>query len=196
MESRDQARIEFQRRIEHFGPLFGITRLDYERTGKGWWVRLGWRDGRPVFQETVMDSDYGGKRQASEVARRLRDEAFVDLWVEGAAPPSAPRPIRTRRNKTGIPGMSRSCTPSKTGAGYLLGWKVNWREGGKARGRSFADSSYESPFAAYRAAALFRMETEFRIYGYSIVDPGRLEEMFRQIPEGYLLGQITKGDMR
>lgn len=189
MKAKEQARKELQSRIEHFGPMFGITRLDYERTGKGWWVRLGWKDGKPAFQETVMDSDYGGKRQAGEVASKLRDEAFVDIWVEGVIPPSAPRPIRTRRNQTGVPGMSRSRTASKAGGGCFLGWKVNWREGGKAKGRSFADSSYESPFAAYRSAALFRMETEFRIYGYSIVDPGRLGEMFRRIPEDYLSGR-------
>jgi hypothetical protein len=174
---------ELQRRLTAYGRNFGITRLDYATTGQGWWVRLGWRDRNPAFSAVVADSRHGGVRAALREARKIRDRAFLELLESGDILPSSamePRPFRTRRNKTGVAGMSRHKTASKTGAGYFWGWKVNWWEQRKAKGRSFADSTYGGPLESFRVAAEFRMVTEFRLYGFSLIDPDGIDALYQK----------------
>ena len=174
---------ELHRRLAAYGRNFGITRLDYAKTGQGWWVRLGWRDRNPAFSAVVSDAKHGGVRQALREARKIRDRAFLDLLASGDIQPHStlePHPFRTRRNKTGVAGMSRQKTASKTGAGWNWGWKVNWKENRKARGRSFADSTYGGALEAFRVAAEFRMETEFRLYGFSLIDPDGIDALYQK----------------
>lgn len=144
---------ELQRRLAAYGRNFGITRLGYAKTGQAWWVRLGWRDRNPAFSAVVADARHGGVRAALREARKIRDRAFLDLLESGDISPHSatePRPFRTRRNKTGVAGMSRQKTASKTGAEWFWSWKVNWSENRKMRGRSFADSTYGGPLESVR----------------------------------------------
>lgn len=174
---------ELQRRLTAYGRNFGITRLDYAKTGQGWWVRLGWRDRNPAFSAVVADARHGGVRAALREARKIRDRAFLDLLESGDISPHSatePRPFRTRMNKTGVAGMSRQKTASKTGAGWFWSWKVNWSENRKMRGRSFADSTYGGPLESFRVAAEFRMVTEFRLYGFSLIDPDGIDDLYQK----------------
>lgn len=172
---------ELQRRLAAYGRNFGITRLGYDKTIQGWWVRLGWRDKNPAFSAVVADAKHDGVRGALKEARNIRDRAFVELLEAGnmqAVP--EPRPIRTRRNKTGVAGMTRQKTASKTGARWSWCWKVNWSENLKLRGRSFADSTYGGALESFRVAATFRMETEFRLYGFSLIDPDDIDALYQK----------------
>lgn len=172
-----------------YGDDFGITRLDYAQTGAGWRVRLAYKGASPAFQKTVLDSAHDGARKVSLAqAQSLRDEQFYTLFADGffSVPPRPRRPWKKRDNKTGIPGMTLERRPSKTGSGYSLLWKVNWKEG-KPKGRSFAFSSYESGKHAFIAGALARMEADLRVYGFSDIDPGEenLTQLYEQAMNNY-----------
>lgn len=179
LQRNQQARNELQRRLEVYGPHFGVTRMQgYSGIKNGWWVRLGWKGKQPAFQLLIYDQDYGSKTESEKAAMSLRDRMFVSLWQDGLIPTAIPRPVLTWRNKTGIAGMTRQKTASKTGEGHFWSWKVNWREGGTPRGRTFADSTYGGAKESYRAAALWRMETEFRTFGYSLINPEEIEALY------------------
>jgi len=166
--------------LERFGEMYGITRLDYAKTGKGWWVRLGWKDGLPICQRSVYDSQHRDDPEVSlAAAKAVRNELIESLIEAGYF--GRKRPTKTRFNKTGIAGMTLQRSPSKTGAGYHLNWKVNWTENGKTKGRTFAFSTWGSGYEAFAAGALCRRNAEMREYGSSMIDPD--EEILRQMYE-------------
>lgn len=176
---------------ETYGPHFGITRLEYQRTGKGYWVRLGWKYKLPIYQESVYDKECGGKDQALAQAIELRDEGFLDLAEKGIfslEKSRRSRPFLTRNNKTGIPGMSLQKNPSKAGEGTNYSWKVNWSDHGRPVGRTFAFSTYDGDGCrAFVAGALCRMNADLRIYGFSEIDPEEqhLNRLCRKAMETY-----------
>lgn len=172
------------------GPHFGIVRLDYAQTGKGYWVRLGWRDGLPLYQESVYDRECGGKDKALAQATILRDEAFFDFAEQGIFALQKlrrSRPFVTRKNKTGVPGMTLQKVPSRTGGGTLYAWKVHWSEHGRPKGRTFAFSSYGGGLQAFTVAAMCRIDADLRVYGFSEVDPEpqNLKRLCRKAMETY-----------
>jgi len=171
-----------------YGAAYGISRTNFRRTAKGWWVRLGWKKNTPIFQKTVLDSKYGNDSlQSFSQACLIRDEAFFYLVKTATLPLSTRKlPHMTVRNKTGIPGVTLQYTKSKTGSGVYLSWKLNWKET-KARGRTFAFSTYGSGLQAFKAAAIARMETDLRVYGFSDINSAdnNLELLYHQAMLNY-----------
>lgn len=164
--------------LSRYGKLAGITRVENE---SGYWiVRLGWTGKIPAFQKIFSDHGCGDQKRSLSAAIQVRNMAFLELYKEGTisgAPGKRTRPLMTRQNKTGIPGMTLQRLESKAGAGVFYSWKVNWKEGGKVKGRSFAWSSYantetDGGLESFKVAALCRMEADLRTYGCSDIDPG------------------------
>jgi len=164
------------------------------------YVRLGWKGRTPTFSVSLQVDNYESEEAAYVHARELRDKVFRELYSSGKISlyRKRTRPIRTRKNKTGVPGMTLQRTTAKDGCGQHYTWKVNWKEAGRQQGRSFAWSSYatgddDGSWPSFSAAAKCRMEADLRTFGCSEIDPGEdaLKHKYHAAMDNYF-GMVTK----
>lgn len=107
-------------------PDFGISRLDQESVGThGWQVRFqrkGVRQG-----QFFSDSEWGGKRRALAIARKYRDQLLAQAERQDAVSGRAVRvqTVVTRRNQSGVVGVSRISQRSAKGDEYHF-WQASW----------------------------------------------------------------------
>jgi len=112
--------------VSETDPDFGISRLDQESVGThGWQVRFqrkGVRQGR-----FFSDSEWGGKRRALAIARKYRDQLLAQAERQDAVAGRAVRvqTVVTRRNQSGVVGVSRISQRSAKGDEYHF-WQASW----------------------------------------------------------------------
>jgi len=111
--------------VSETDPNYGICRLDQEVAGThGWQVRFqrkGVRQGR-----FFSDLSWGGREAALDMARRFRDRLLAH--EERRSEPGGQiraHTIPTRRNRSGVIGVTKICQRSSKGDEYYF-WQASW----------------------------------------------------------------------
>lgn len=138
-----------------------ITRLHFQRTGKGWRVRIpkvgDWST--ILVQQSFFDHEFGSKQRAFEAAKMFRDAVLRRLGrSDRIIRYRFPKKTKVYPIKVGV----QLATWVRNGVRY---WciKALWCENGRARTRSRSVRKY-GLLAAYQMAAQARDENTLGTY--------------------------------
>ena len=165
-------------------PMFGITRMDYERHNPAWWVRLAYqKNGKPLVQFQVHDDKYKGDSQKSlKAAQKLRNQWVKKLLKENGScfrgKHEHGHSFKPKNNKSGLAGVRLSY--QKSGDTRYFTWQVSWSEQGKPHSTSFGFSTCGGEFKAFKAAVLHRYKMEKKWYKNVNIDPKKVKEYYEQ----------------
>jgi hypothetical protein len=129
-----------------------ISRIENRHSGYSWFVRIK-HDGR-VVGKRFSDSKYGGKELALKAAQE-----YLQQQPPEAVALIPPFMRRTKKNSTGIHGVSRTFVRTRTG-GKLECYSVTWGLDGVRHTKKFYLHHYTDDESALRDAAEFRRERE------------------------------------
>ena len=112
--------------MNEIDPNYGICRLDQEQVGThGWQVRFqrkGVRHGR-----FFSDREWGGHDKALRLARRFRDRLLAHASRVSSSPQIRVQSSVTRRNRSGVVGVTRISQRSAKGDSYHF-WQASWTD--------------------------------------------------------------------
>jgi hypothetical protein len=139
-----------------------ITRMDYKKCGKSWWVRIC-EKGSVVSHMVFADSKFGGKRKALIEAKRWRDKTEVEMFGE-IQPYTYGKQFRDMiqvNNTSGKTGVFYGAGYTDRGKYCYPFWAATWvdRDGSK-RVKRFYPHHYPSGMLAMEAAINFRVDKE------------------------------------
>jgi len=138
-----------------------ITRMNYTRCSKGWWVRIIL--GIVITHGLFKDNELGGKRKALMVAKSWRD--MTERYVYGELRPfTYGKPFRNLiqiNNRSGKTGVFYQ-------TGYVKGynypsWTATWSINGHNKIKRFYIHNYPSNAKAKQAAIEFRVQMEKKL---------------------------------
>jgi len=169
--------------------MTGITRVEYEKSANGWWIRLGYKNRKPQYQKSILDSWYkGNKKKSLKAALKWRDKKRDELHEQGVLnkyshPQSKPFRMSKGPKKTkGVAGVRKKKILNKSGTCYFQ-WEVSWSEiaqGGKPRRKAFGFTTYNGEYGAFEAAVKYRHDKELELYGYTLIDLEKTREYHLQ----------------
>jgi hypothetical protein len=113
--------------------MFGITEITEKyvssRRAEGFYVRLGWSEGRPSVSAGFNNKQFGSREKALEAAVVFRDNELGKLQKAGKWPVEKVLTKPMRNNKSGVLGVSRTRQwsrgkPSKD----IYVWQASWHD--------------------------------------------------------------------
>lgn len=161
----------------------GISRIESKSNGYGWYVRT-YLNGK-TYSKFYADSKYGGKERALKIAKKAKKLAEEQLkpWRKRRSERRRMLVKKTRRNKTGVVGISRTKKTMRSGNTYEY-FVVNWVENRKPRSTSISIHKYGEDEAFKRAVRL-RDEKMRMIHGKRYEEIRDEEEY--QLPKSSML---------
>ncbi|MBA7706238.1 hypothetical protein ES703_115089 [subsurface metagenome] len=140
-----------------------ISRMDYDKCGKGWWVRI--TKGSDVIAHGMFrDRKHGGKEGALIAAKRWRDIAERHIWGK-IRPYTYGQPFRDLiqvNNKSGKTGVFYSVGRFKKGYTYPF-WAATWSIKCKNNIKRFYVHHFSSSKKTREAAVRFRLDVEGKL---------------------------------
>ncbi len=138
----------------------GISRIDSGST-HGWYVRV-YRNGK-TYSKLYSDNKYGGKEKALKYAEKAREMAQES--IEKIPKKYTKRMVtKTKRNKTGIVGVSRTRKKNRSGK-FSEYFQVTWTaDEGVVKNRQWSIKKYGER-EALKMAVMFRDEVMQEKFG-------------------------------
>lgn len=146
-----------------------ISRMDYEKCGKGWWVRITRGSdviAHRMFRDRGFGYSYTGKKKALVAAKTWRDRAERQIWGK-ARPYTHGQPFRDliqTNNKSGKTGVFYGVGHFKKGYCYPF-WAATWCSKHKNKIERFYVHLFSSSKKAKEAAVRFRLGIEKKFKG-------------------------------
>ena len=144
-----------------------ISRMDYDKCGKGWWVRIT-KGSDVIAHRMFRDRKYGGKFRALIAAKAWRDRAERQIWGK-IRPYTYGQPFRDiiqANNKSGKTGVFYGAGCFSKGKGYAYPfWAATWSVKCKHKIKRFYVHHFSSGKKAKEAAVRFRLGMEKKLKG-------------------------------
>lgn len=162
---------------------FGVTRIK-----NGWWIRLGWRNKKPRFQQVVWDKEFGGNHiESYRKAVTIADEKKPHYKSEFRQPTNLIKGV----------ALCKQRSKTKTADGksiFYYCWKYAYMEDRKPKGRTFS---------FWKTGQIY--ESFLQMIGFALgydpdIDLSRIDEYFltylNEADEDFLQTFLPRSDIR